>query len=124
MKRTTSDGELFLSIRRRGGVSLRVQLERELRLAIQRGRLKADALVPSTRALAADLGLSRGVVVEAYEQLLAEGYLRSARGSGTRVAFRRVDVKPVQTSAPAEAPPEYDFRPASRTSRCFRDAHG
>lgn len=44
-----------------------MQLERELRLAIQRGRLKADALVPSTRALAADLGLSRGVVVEAYE---------------------------------------------------------
>jgi GntR family transcriptional regulator/MocR family aminotransferase len=111
MKRTTSAGELFLSVARRGGVSLRVQLERTLRLAIQQGRLEADALVPSTRALAADLGLSRGVVVEAYEQLLAEGYLRAAHGSGTRVAYRRVDVTPAETAAAAEAPPAYDFRP-------------
>jgi GntR family transcriptional regulator/MocR family aminotransferase len=111
MNRTTSGGELLLSIARRRGGSLRVQLERELRLAIQQGRLKANALVPSTRALASDLGLSRGVVVEAYEQLLAEGYLRAARGSGTRVAFRRADVEPLEASKSAETPPKYDFRP-------------
>ena len=72
--RTTSALELLLRIERGRGVSLRAQLEQELRTAVRTGRLVAGAEMPSSRLLAADLGLSRGLVVEAYEQLLAKVY--------------------------------------------------
>ncbi|HZE05458.1 MAG TPA: PLP-dependent aminotransferase family protein [Solirubrobacteraceae bacterium] len=65
---------------------LRAQLERELRAAIRSGRLRAGVRVPPSRALADELDLSRGVVVEAYSQLVAEGYLVARPGDGTRVA--------------------------------------
>ena len=90
---------------------LRVQLQRELRSAIQTGRLKAGALLPSTRVLAADFELSRGVVVEAYEQLLAEGYLRAHHGSATLVAGRRTIDRDAPPEDRAPVPPRYDFRP-------------
>lgn len=64
----------------------RAQLEAGLRDSIRSGRLRAGVRLPSSRALGAELGVSRRLVVEAYEQLGAEGYLVSARGSGTRVA--------------------------------------
>src|SRR5215472_345607 len=57
-----------------------------LRNAIRAGRLLAGTRLPSSRALARDLGLARGTVVEAYEQLIAEGYLTARRGRGTSVA--------------------------------------
>jgi GntR family transcriptional regulator/MocR family aminotransferase len=63
----------------------RAALENALRGAIRDGRLREGARLPSTRALAADLGVARATVVEVYEQLTAEGYLRSRRGSGTVV---------------------------------------
>jgi DNA-binding transcriptional MocR family regulator len=63
----------MVSLRREIIVPLRIQLERGLREAIQQGRLSSGSMMPSTRVLAAELGLSRGVVVDAYEQLLAEG---------------------------------------------------
>ena len=69
--------------------SLRLQLERELRGAIEDGRLTPGAALPSSRLLANDLGLSRGLVVSAYEQLIAEGYLVSKQGSATRVSRGR-----------------------------------
>jgi GntR family transcriptional regulator/MocR family aminotransferase len=73
----------------RGGlVALHRQLERGLQDAIRSGRLQPGAPLPSTRALAGELALSRGVVVEAYEQLTAEGYLESRPGGKTRVAER------------------------------------
>lgn len=111
MKRTSSAVDLLVRIDKTCSVPMRLQLERELRHAIQSGRLRHAAPLPSTRALATDLGLSRGVVVEAYEQLLAEGYLSAHRGSATRVAGRRTadDMVPLQEDA---APtPRYDFRP-------------
>jgi GntR family transcriptional regulator/MocR family aminotransferase len=64
----------------------RSQLEGGLRAAIREGRLRPDMRLPSTRALAAELGVSRRLVVDAYEQLIAEGHLIARRGSGTRVA--------------------------------------
>jgi len=88
MKGTASPAELLIRVDRSAPVSLRAQLERELRRAIQTGRLEAGLLLPATRTLAADLGLSRELVVEAYEQLHAEGYLTAHRGSATRVARR------------------------------------
>ncbi|MFY1654220.1 PLP-dependent aminotransferase family protein [Solwaraspora sp. WMMB762] len=62
------------------------QLTGALRSAIGDGRLAAGTRLPSTRNLAAELMVSRGVVVEAYEQLSAEGWLLARRGAGTTVA--------------------------------------
>lgn len=64
----------------------RAQLEAGLRESIRSGRLRPGVRLPSSRALGTELGVSRRLVVEAYEQLGAEGYLVSSRGSGTRVA--------------------------------------
>lgn len=64
----------------------RAGLEDGLRNAIRAGRLLAGTRLPSSRSLARDLGLARGTVVEAYEQLIAEGYLTARRGRGTSVA--------------------------------------
>ena len=78
------------------------QLTSALRAAIADGRLAPGARLPSSRQLAADLRVSRGVVVGAYEQLVAEGRLLSERGAGTSVA----DTPAVPCSAPIYAPPE------------------
>ena len=61
-------------------------LEAALREAIRSGRLHPWARLPGSRSLAADLGISRGTVVQAYTQLIAEGWLTGTTGSGTRVA--------------------------------------
>lgn len=76
---------MLLGLQRGRGRPLRAALERELRAAIHAGRLRGGTVLPSTRALAADLGVSRGVVVEAYAQLAAEGYLATRPGAATRV---------------------------------------
>ncbi|SDY74082.1 GntR family transcriptional regulator / MocR family aminotransferase [Micromonospora pattaloongensis] len=65
---------------------LAAQLTAELREAIATGRLAPGTRLPSSRDLAADLRVSRGVVVEAYEQLVAEGRVVARRGAGTTVA--------------------------------------
>jgi len=67
----------------RGGQS--AALIDHLRAAIRERSLPAGTSLPATRTLAADLGVSRGVVVRAYEQLAAEGYVESRHGSGTVV---------------------------------------
>jgi GntR family transcriptional regulator / MocR family aminotransferase len=111
MKRTTSWLELLVRLERGSRVPLRLQLERELRAAIHSGRLSAGAPLPATRALAADLELSRGVVVEAYEQLLAEGYLTAQHGSATRVAARQTVDSPTEAKDESAVAPRHDFRP-------------
>ena len=68
------------------GVPLGRQLEDVLRVAIRSGRLGPGSVLPPSRDLADELGVSRGVVVDSYSQLAAEGYLSAKRGSGTRVA--------------------------------------
>lgn len=67
------------------------QLEQQLRNLIGRGILSAGEKLPSTRALAVELGLSRNTIATAYNQLLAEGYLEAEHGSGTRVALALPD---------------------------------
>ncbi len=80
-------------------VPLHRQLYEEIRRAILSGRLLRGKKVPSTRALAESLGISRATVTLAYEFLLSEGYLQSTTGSGTYVcrqlpeALMRTDVK-------------------------------
>ncbi len=65
-----------------------LQIERSIRSLIRSGGLPVGASLPSTRSLAADLGLSRGVVVGAYAQLAAEGYIALRRGAAPTVAAR------------------------------------
>lgn len=79
--------ELFLDWRERPETTLRRRVQGALRDAIRDGRLVGGARLPSSRALAGDLGVSRGVIVDAFEQLVAEGYLTGQRGSGTTVAL-------------------------------------
>ncbi|MFC3539079.1 MocR-like pyridoxine biosynthesis transcription factor PdxR [Couchioplanes azureus] len=74
-----------------------------LRKAIGQGRLAPGTRLPSTRDLAADLGVSRGVVVGAYEQLVAEGRLVTRRGSGTTVAGRPAPAPPGPPTATGRA---------------------
>jgi GntR family transcriptional regulator/MocR family aminotransferase len=62
------------------------QIETSLRDSIRAGRLPRGSSLPPSRVLAADLGVSRGVVVEAYQQLTSEGYLASRTGGYTQVA--------------------------------------
>ena len=90
---------------------LRAQLERELREAIRAGRLRAGSKLPPTRLLADELSVSRGVVVEAYAQLVAEGYLVARSGDGTRVAEGLAQQPPAQRASSAAAQPiRYDLR--------------
>jgi GntR family transcriptional regulator / MocR family aminotransferase len=78
--------ELLLVLHRRSAEPLRAQLERQVREAIRSGRLRTGERLPSSRELASELGLSRGLVQDCYAQLQAEGYLASRVGSATRVA--------------------------------------
>ncbi|RZQ63424.1 PLP-dependent aminotransferase family protein [Amycolatopsis suaedae] len=77
--------DLLVTLDRDAG-PLGIQIQDQLRAAIRDRRLGAGERLPSTRRLAELLGVSRGTVVDVYEQLLAEGYVESAVGSGTRVA--------------------------------------
>jgi GntR family transcriptional regulator/MocR family aminotransferase len=75
-----------LWLRLDGEGPLHRQAYRALRAAILSGQLRAGARLASTRALAAELGVSRNTVLQAYEQLVAEGYAATRTGSGTYVA--------------------------------------
>ena len=86
------------------------QLQEQLRSAIRAGALRAGERLPSSRSLAEQLGISRGLVVDSYAQLYAEGYLVTEVGSGTRVA-ERASAKP-EKQQPTKVPrkkPEVDF---------------
>ena len=110
---SSRDVELLIDMDRGGAESLRAQVERQLREAIRRGTLRPGSEVPSTRDLAQRLGVSRPLVMEAYAQLAAEGYLALRQGAAPRVA----DTAPRHQTR--EFPPEsfttaifrYDFRP-------------
>ncbi|HEY1689245.1 MAG TPA: PLP-dependent aminotransferase family protein [Solirubrobacteraceae bacterium] len=68
------------------GIPIHEQIERALREGIRSGRLPAGEALPSTRGLASQLCVSRGVVTEAYRQLAAEGYLTLRQGAPVRVS--------------------------------------
>jgi GntR family transcriptional regulator/MocR family aminotransferase len=108
--RTSNAPELLIALDRSTSEPLHRQLEHGIREAVRGGRLSADTALPSSRLLAEQLGISRGVVVEAYEQLTAEGYLAARPGGTTLVACI-----PTPATARAEPSPRnryrYDFRP-------------
>jgi GntR family transcriptional regulator / MocR family aminotransferase len=106
-----------LLVRLRGG-RRRAQLEDRLRELVRDGTLAAGGRMPSSRALAGDLGVSRRLVVDAYAQLLAEGYLVARQGAGTYVAAAGT----VADAAPAAAPPsapQFDFFPGAPDLSAF-----
>ncbi|MEV0638926.1 PLP-dependent aminotransferase family protein [Streptomyces sp. NPDC050619] len=96
------------------GPGLRRGLTDALREAVRTGRLAPGTRLPSSRALAADLGIARNTVADAYADLVAEGWLTARQGSGTRAAERRV-VPPVPSSTlrPQSHRPAYDLRPGT-----------
>ncbi|WP_143589315.1 PLP-dependent aminotransferase family protein, partial [Streptomyces angustmyceticus] len=90
-----------------GAGSRRAVLIRALRDAVRSGRLAPGTRLPPYRSLAADLGLARNTVADAYAELVAEGWLSARQGSGTRVA--RVHLpdgarERAEPPAPARAP--------------------
>jgi GntR family transcriptional regulator / MocR family aminotransferase len=95
------------------GHRVRLGLETALRDAVRAGRLGPGTRLPSSRALAADLGVARNTVAEVYSQLVAEGWLTARTGSGTSVAERRAaaDPGPDQVARREVAVPRYDLRP-------------
>ena len=108
--RTTSP-EVLIELDRSRVRGLRAQVEDELRDAIRAGRLAPGTLLPSSRALAEDLGVTRGVVVAAYDQLVAEGYLASRHGSGTVVNATAQGAGRRAPKALDNVPVAVDFRP-------------
>jgi GntR family transcriptional regulator/MocR family aminotransferase len=111
MAKAIRRAELLLSLDRKEATPLGQQLERALRMGIQSGLFRPGLLLPSSRVLAAELGVSRRLVVEAYEQLLTEGYLSSRPGASTAVAQRTMT--PMGSDHMTEAVREvrYDFSP-------------
>ncbi len=124
--------EVLVELRRESG-GLRGQVERGLREAIRARRLEPAVRLPASRILAADLGVSRRLVSDVYEQLRDEGWLQSRPGAGTWVA---ADATRYAAGALAPRPTEphsarYDFFPGvpdlanfprAAWSRALRDA--
>jgi GntR family transcriptional regulator/MocR family aminotransferase len=109
--------ELVVDLDREGGEALHRQIEASIRERIRSGALPAGIALPASRALAEGLGVSRGVVVEAYAQLVAEGYLTSRSGGYTQVATTPTPALSIPAVAPP--PPESNMSgaPWSRPSR-------
>ena len=117
---------LHLALERSIGVPIFRQIYDGVRHAILDGRLRPGQRIPSTRSLAADLGVSRLPVLSAYEQLLHEGYLVGRIGSGTFVTENipdhllrsRAIARPASPTRP-RIHARADRQPPSATSRTF-----
>src|SRR5580698_8274695 len=108
MPRNRTDSGLLVMLRHDGDVPLHRQIETSIRDSIRAGRLPRGSSLPPSRVLAADLGVSRGVVVEAYQQLVSEGYLSSQAGGYTQVAAGPVPATAGLRLA-RETPPRIDL---------------
>jgi GntR family transcriptional regulator / MocR family aminotransferase len=108
------DEASWLRVERGPGVTLRAALERAMRDAIHEGALRAGVRLPSSRRLAAQLGVSRGVVSDVYAQLEAQGYIAMRARSAPVVASvplpgpQRPQVEPA-----APRPPRFDMTPTT-----------
>ena len=94
--------DLHLELTGPGG--RRAALIRALREAVRSGRLAPGTRLPPYRSLAADLGVARNTVADAYAELVAEGWLTARQGSGTRVAERAELLRPA-ARVPKKVPP-------------------
>ncbi|NGN95461.1 PLP-dependent aminotransferase family protein [Nocardioides sp. KC13] len=108
---------LPVTLDRTSGEPLPAQLAGQVRALVLAGTLATGDRLPSSRALAADLGVSRAVTEQAYDQLTAEGWLEARRGSGTYVATTRptgVTSRPTQVTSRPARPTSRPTRPTSR----------
>ncbi len=108
--------DLFIDLDR--GAGPRRGIESALRQAIRTGRLHTGSVLPSSRALATDLGVARGTVSAAYGQLAAEGYLIARQGAASRVAW----VPPAaerRPAPPARPGPRWELRPGQPDPASF-----
>ncbi|MFB7594090.1 PLP-dependent aminotransferase family protein [Streptomyces sp. NPDC056160] len=114
MARTWATLGIDLHLEPAGG-GVRRGLTDALREAVRTGRLAPGTRLPSSRSLAADLGLARNTVADAYADLVAEGWLTARQGSGTHVADRAPAAPPTGAPGPRRAPhrPLHDLRPGS-----------
>ncbi|UOX89077.1 PLP-dependent aminotransferase family protein [Amycolatopsis sp. FBCC-B4732] len=103
------------------GGGKRAALITALRDAVRAGRLAPGTRLPPYRSLAADLGLARNTVADAYAELVAEGWLTAVQGSGTRVAERAEPLEPVRVprKAPAAPEPRYNLRQGQPDATSF-----
>ena len=108
-----------IELERNSTVSLSRQIYQELRNQIIKGRMKPDEALPSTRALASQLAVSRNTICEAYDMLLAEAFVVSRQGSPTRVAQGvQLDHKnPLKRSAIQGEKPKYCCKVSFRTGQ-------
>lgn len=117
--------ELPIALDRDSRIPLATQLAEQLRSAVHAGVLAPDVPLPATRRLSEELGVSRGVVVRAFEQLIGEGYLDARGSAGTRVAVRPDLPRPARQppSAPEHppAPPTIDLTPGRPSGQPFLD---
>lgn len=106
--------------------SIPAQLTDQIRRLITRGILTPGDPLPSTRALATQLGVSRGSIVTAYDQLAGEGYLSTAHGSGTTVNPDLHVLKPVKSERKGASistpPPLLDLRPGLPDTATLADS--
>jgi GntR family transcriptional regulator/MocR family aminotransferase len=103
----------WLKLDRRRGETLRSALERTLREAIRAGALRAGVRLPSSRVLAVSLGVSRGVVRDAYGQLEAQGFLVTRPRAAPVVAAVPDPSAPPREAEAATAVPRYDLTPTT-----------
>ncbi|MBT1097012.1 PLP-dependent aminotransferase family protein [Streptomyces sp. Tu102] len=102
----------------------RAALTRALRDAVRSGRLAPGTRLPPYRSLAADLGVARNTVADAYAELVAEGWLTARQGSGTRVAERAEPLRRRAERVPVKAPPRargprHDLRQGTPDASAF-----
>lgn len=119
-------------------ISITNQLCSQLRALIIEGKLKSGDKLPPTRKLAEELNISRNVVIEAYEELIAEGFLESIPGSGTYVSsdinpmeslknkevkiFKRIKSKKEDIIDFMSGIPDLKFFPSKQWMKCLKDS--
>ncbi|MFD3619680.1 PLP-dependent aminotransferase family protein [Streptomyces sp. NPDC058676] len=113
--------DLHLELSGPGG--RRAALIRALREAVRSGRLTPGTRLPPYRSLAADLGVARNTVADAYAELVAEGWLTARQGSGTRVAERaeplRRPARVPRKTPPRARGPRHDLRQGTPDASSF-----
>ncbi|XAS70186.1 PLP-dependent aminotransferase family protein [Micrococcaceae bacterium Sec5.1] len=120
-----SESEIPIELDRKSPASLSAQVASQLRTAILSGLLQPEHTLPATRRLAADLRVSRGVVVRAFEQLSGEGFLESSGTGGTKVAVRPdIQQRPFEQKSQSNSPVRaevIDLTPGRPSGSPFQD---